>query len=317
MKKFLRNLRSSFLLFHKLFSRIGLLIVPNHYYSNVPDLNYLRKNINKWAFRSKQIGININLNKQIENLKKICIPYKEEYLDNIHYKEAMLKGSGPGYGFIDAQVLHSIIRYYKPKKIIEIGGGISTYCILKATQLNKKENNIESKINCIEPFPNKELINLAKSNKNLSITAKMVQEIPLDFFEQLKEKDLLFIDSSHTVKTGSDTNFLILEVLPRLFSGVIVHFHDIYFPYDYQRNCLQTFFCWQETVLLHSYLINNKKNKILLSLSQLHYDKQDELKLIFPSYTPQPDNKGMINDFYKPFSTNKEEHFPSSTYLEM
>jgi hypothetical protein len=117
------------------------------------------------------------------------------------------------------------------------------------------------------------------------------------------------------VKAGGDVNFLILEVLPRLKPGVIVHFHDIYLPYDYQRDLLDTFMHWSETSLLRAFLINNSRARIFFSMSQLHYDRPDALRKAFPDYAPQTDVDGLVVGEV-PFEKSRR-HFPSSTYIEI
>lgn len=223
----------------------------------------------------------------------------------------MEKHFGPGFGYIEAQALHSVIRYFKPRKIVEVGSGVSTFCSLNATQVNKKENNLDSEITCIEPHPSENLRIL----KGVQIIQKEVQTIPYNVFTDLQENDLLFVDSSHTVKPGSDVNYIILEILPRLNRGVVVHFHDIYLPYDYQRDILTNFFQWCETSLLRAFLVNNDKVKIVFCLSGLHYDYPAVLKEVFPEYRPQHDIEGLTYGIYEPFKVI-EEHFPASIYLQ-
>jgi predicted O-methyltransferase YrrM len=312
MNKVARNLQKSFLLFHKIGLKVGLQLLPNHYYSSYADINYLERNKELWAKRSDLPGIKINLKNQVKNLKKICLPFKEEYIGNKVFLGAVKGECGSGFGYIEAQVLHSIIRYYKPKKIIEIGSGVSTYCSLNAIHLNKCDTDYKFNMTCIEPNPSKKL----QLEKKVELIKNDVQKVPLDLFENLQEDDLLFIDSTHTVKPGSDVNYLILEVLPRLQHGVIIHFHDIFFPYDYQRDVLQTFFQWNENSLLRSYLTYNNTIEILFCLSMLHYEARDALKEVFPEYVPQKDKNGLVDDYYKPFQKIKE-HFPSSIYLKV
>lgn len=293
--------------------RFGVHIIPVHYYSPLPNLIELEKTQETWAKKSELTGINIGLTEQIQTLQTLCLPYQQEYLGNKIYHEAVKQGFGQGYGYIEAQALRGIIRYFQPRKVIEVGSGISTYCILNALENNQKLNQTDFQLNCIEPYPSASLKQLSKIN----LIPQPVQTLELDFFQMLEANDLLFIDSSHTVKTGNDVNYLILEVLPRLKTGVIIHFHDIFFPYDYPRNSLQTFFPWMETVLLHSFLINNSHIKILFCLSQLHYEKPAILQEIFPDYHPQKDKNGLRHDYYQPFENPQNEHFPSSIYLQV
>ena len=154
--------------------------------------------------------------------------------------------------------------------------------------------------------------------KEINLIEKQVQAVPFEeAFGELGENDLLFIDSSHAVKPGSDVNHLILEILPRLHPGVIVHFHDIYLPFDYQRSVTQTFFHWMETSLLRAFLVHNERARIIFCLSQLHYDRREALREVFPEYNPQSDINGLRDARYKPFQEPVNEHFPSSIYIRI
>ena len=144
-----------------------------------------------------------------------------------------------------------------------------------------------------------------------------VQSVPLEVFTDLAENDLLFIDSSHTVKTGGDVNYLFLEVFPRLRKGVVVHIHDIYLPYDYRRDADRTFLHWSETSLLHAFLICNEKVKIIACLSHLHYERKDVLRKIFPKYNPQEDLNGLSSERDKSLTSQVTKHFPSSIYIQV
>jgi hypothetical protein len=117
-----------------------------------------------------------------------------------------------------------------------------------------------------------------------SLIQKKVQDVELEFFSQLQSGDILFIDSSHTVKIGGDVNYLFLEVLPRLRPGVIVHVHDIFFPFDYRRDwVLDEFRFWTEQYLLHAFLAFNSDFEVLLCNNYLAYRYLDHFKATFPS----------------------------------
>lgn len=283
--------------------RLGIQIIPNHYYSSVADINYLEKNKNIWAKKSDLPWLGINLDGQVANLRKICIPFQSEYVENQNYITASSEHFGPGFGPIEAQALHGIIRYYRPSRIIEVGSGVSTYCSLKAIE---KNNN--GHITCIEPFPSDKL----KSLSQISLIENEVQKVPLETFNSLGNNDLLFIDSSHTVKTGSDVNYLVLEVLPRLKPGVIVHFHDIFLPYDYQIDILRAYLQWSETSLLRAFMVNNDKVEIIFSLSLLHEDKKKDLLNVFPEYNPLKTFNGLTEE-PRPWNA----HFPCSIYIKI
>lgn len=298
-----RLLKLPFYWIHLAALHLNLIVLPSHYYSSAPNILELKKGKHIWAKRSELPGLEINIELQKENLKDICLPYKDEYSSHDWRLESA--EFGQGFGIIEPHAYYSMIRHFKPQKIIEVGSGMSTYCALAALKCNDAGS-----ITCIEPYPS----NYLKHNGEIVLLAQRVQELDPSFFKCLKENDILFIDGSHVVKVGSDVNYIILEVLPRLNKGVIVHFHDIFLPFDYQRDVTKNFFHWCETSLLRAFLIGNSHAEILFSMSQLHYDCQKVMKECFPEYDPEPDVNG-INDL-KPFGSSKK-HFPSSIYIKI
>ncbi len=301
-----------FLSMHKLLTRLGIHVVPVHYYSPIPNIVELEKTKSMWAKKSEMPGVSMPLEEQAHNLRSICLPYQNEYAGNRIYREASSREFGAGYGYVEAQALHAVVRYYKPRRVVEVGSGVSTRCILNALEMNESETGQSSAITCIEPYPSARLGGLP----GISLLRQKVQTVPFEIFTRMQAGDLLFIDSSHVVKPGSDVNFLILEVLPRLQADVIVHFHDINLPYDYSRTTLQTFLHATETSLLRAFLVFNEHAEIIFCLSHLHYERREVLKEVFPEYDPQADSDGLLHPAYKPFE-NPPQHFPSSIYIQI
>lgn len=299
---------------YKLGTRFRIHILPVHYYSSIPNIIELGKTKNIWAKKSGLPGLEIDLDRQANNIKNICMPYQSEYQGNKAYRYAVENTFGPGYGYIEAQALHGVTRHLKPKRVVEVGSGVSTWCMLTALNMNKEETGEDFNITCIEPFPSSQL----KALEEIKLIPKPVQTVSFDsLFQDLGRNDFLFIDSSHTVKPGSDVNYLVLEILPRLNAGVIVHFHDIFLPYDYSPGVLENFWYWMETSLLRAFLVNNSKVKIIFCQSHLHYDRKEVMKEIFPEYDPQPDNNGIQEEKYRPYNLLIEKHFPSSIYFQI
>ena len=223
---------------------------------------------------------------------------------NINADAIRENGSFDGYGVIEADFLYCFIRKFQPKKIIQIGCGVSTAIILRAA----KDCNYTPEIICVEPYPTKFLLELSKQNK-VTLLAEKAQVTGMNVLTNLTENDLFFVDSTHTVKPGSEVNRIILEVLPRLKPNVWIHFHDIYFPYDYRRNVLDgDMFFWGESTLLHAYLINNGSIQIAVALSMMHYEKPDVLSKYFSKYKPQNNSYGL--------KANGGDHFPCSIFLQ-
>lgn len=295
---------------HRLGSRFGLLILPSHYYLGVPNVLELERTRGEWQRKSALPGLDIDLDAQARTVDGMCAPYRAEYAGNAAYREGVAKAYGPGYGYIEAQALHAVTRHLRPRRIIEVGSGVSTHCMQAALALNRRDGTGECEMTCVEPFPSAWL----RQVPGIRLIEDKVQTVPVDEFRRLESGDMLFIDSSHTVKPGSDVNYLVLEVLPALRAGVVVHVHDIFLPYDYQRNVLKTYLHWSETSLLRAYLAGNDRVEILFCLSHLHYERPEELKSVFPEYDPAPDDEGLNPAGVRPFE-QPPGHFPSSIYL--
>jgi predicted O-methyltransferase YrrM len=296
---------------HKFFTRLGIHVLPVHYYSPVPDIIELEKTKDVWAVKSELPGIHVDLDEQVDNLTRICLPFQKEYIGNRIRKESMNLGFGTGFKFVEAQALHGVVRHYGPARVIEVGSGSSSYCILKALEKNREETGKDFSLTCIEPFPSHSL----KSSSEINLMPRQAQTVPFEVFSELDKGDLLFIDSTHTVKPGGDVNYLILEVLPRLRQGVIVHFHDIFLPFDYDPAVLNTYFHWTETSLLRAFLVGNERAGIIFCLSHLHYDRQEDLKKVFPEYNPRVLENGLIRK--RTLFKNLSEHFPNSLYFRI
>ena len=156
------------------------------------------------------------------------------------------------YGLGEGSVYQAILRKFQPKRVIEVGSGFST-----AKLLDTKDKYLPGlDITCIEPYPD-QLLALKLPDDDVEIIAKPVQDVPVDFFTTLGPSDILFIDSTHVAKAGSDVLWLYLHVLPRLQPGVVVHIHDIFWPFEYPATWLREGRCWNELYFLQAFLCQN------------------------------------------------------------
>jgi hypothetical protein len=291
-----------------LFDRVGLHVLPKHFYTPVADYRWLRLHKDVWEAPWDMSGVHWNLDEQLSWVKEFCADYIGEVTGLKCYQSLQNEDLGYGYGPIESQVLHCFIRKFGPRRIIEVGSGVTTACMLDAVRRNEAEGRPGTEILCIEPFPRKRFANVA----GVTYIESMVQTVDRCLFDRLEAGDLLFIDSSHAVKTGSDVNVLFLQVLPKLKRGVQIHIHDISLPYLYVRETLNTIFGWQETALLAALLTGNSHLQISASLSGLHYGRQAQLRELLPDYRPQSGNSGLASA-----EENPDLHFPSSIYLRV
>jgi hypothetical protein len=254
------------------------------------------------------VGVNgIEIDSQIQFVRECCPAELREQLRlrRLHDEACRLNGEG-GYGPVEAEFLFSFIVSKRPSRIVQVGSGVSTAVILFAAQAAGYQPEVLS----IDPFPTDYLKRSAEAGL-IKLIAKKVEEVDLTILTDVSEGDLLFIDSTHAVRVGGDVNRIVLEVLPRLKPGVFVHFHDIYFPFDYQASVLTTLFFSTESTLLHAFLINNDRYRIAVSLSMLHHACPDTVKSVLPNYTPALMDHGLSTP------SDLSGHFPSSTWLEV
>ena len=183
---------------------------------------------------------------------------------------------------VDAEMLFGLIRLLKPRRVYEIGSGFSTLLAADALRRNRADGH-SCRFIAIEPYPSAELE--AELPRDVELWRVPVQEVPLDEFESLCQGDILFVDSSHVCKIGSDVQFEFLEVLPRIRPGVVVHIHDIFMPVEYPKQwVLDWHRFWNEQYLLQTFLSFNAAFEVLWAGQWMHINHPDLLMKAFPSY---------------------------------
>src|SRR5262249_750673 len=168
----------------------------------------------------------------------------------------------PSYSWGDGSVLHAMLRLLRPRRLIEIGSGWTSACTLDTVQ-NYLNGNCH--VTFIEPFPQllRELV--PNCPPNAEILECPVQEVPMRFFEPLTAGDVLFIDSTHILRTGSDVCFELFEILTRLAPGVLVHIHDMFWPFEYPRSwILEENRSWNEVYAVRAFLTDNHTWRIVM-----------------------------------------------------
>lgn len=287
---------------HRGAERLGLHILPVHYYSPIPVRHELARTREVWARPSDLPGLAWDLERQLDSLRRVVAASADERDGFEAFERATRDDFGPGFGPIEARVLYSVVRTARSRHVVEVGAGVSTAVILSALKRNGS-----GVITCIDPHPHSALRHLP-----VTLVQAPVQAVPLETFTVLQENDVLFIDSTHAVRVGGDVNYIVLEILPRLSSGVLVHFHDIFLPYDYSPSFLESLWSWTETSLVRAYLVGNESVRVLFCLSALHHARAAALASIIPDYRPRMMRDGLNST---PEETNT--HFPASLWLQI
>jgi len=234
--------RKSFGFFERCF---GLHVTPADFYSPIPIVSELPESV--YGSISECRGIEWNERHQLELLASIVSRYSTEFVPQ----------QNTGLTLVDTFVLYAMIRERKPKVMIEIGAGDSTHISLCALDRNRADG-YESTLYSIEPYPRKDI--QAIQRKGFELFISKVQDVDV---ELLSSADLLFIDSSHVSKIGSDVNYEIFQLLPRLQVGTLIHWHDIPMPKDYWEDWVRhgNMF-WNESYILYAFLLFNSSFSI-------------------------------------------------------
>ncbi|MGZ3871586.1 MAG: class I SAM-dependent methyltransferase [Mucilaginibacter sp.] len=266
----------------KIFMSIGVLPIIDHYYQ--PLINP-KKHLRQSLRVDRELpGIDFNISEQLNLLAKF--DYNNELIKFPleKRKEFEFFYNNRSYGSGDSEYLYNIVRYIKPKRIIEIGSGSSTFMVRNALSENKKADSLyQCGHICIEPYEHPGLDKLG-----VEVVRKKVECIEKAFFQTLEKNDILFIDSSHMIRPQGDVLFEYLEILPILNPGVIVHIHDIFMPKDYLDEWIYNHFLWNEQYLLEAFLTFNEKYRIIGALNYLSHNYKKEFSDKCPIFAQQP-----------------------------
>lgn len=236
---------------------------PGHFYSPIPDLTEIDR-------RSAQIfdkdraglpGIDLREQAQLEVFGTLAGLVADVELPRAATEGWRYHTDNVAFGMGDALVLHAFLRHVQPRRLIEIGSGWSSALILDTADRYLPD------LRCtfIDPYPELVRSLLARDDQSrATVVPEPVQTVDPSLFAELGDGDVLFVDLSHVAKVGSDTTHVYLEILPTLAPGVVVHFHDIFWPFEYDRSWVDEGRAWTEAYLLRALLCENPSWELLL-----------------------------------------------------
>ena len=257
---------------------------PGHFYSPIPDQQEIDAIVQRTGDRSQETitGVSLNWSEQEDLFRELAqfydsIPFADQQQDQGSFRYYF---DNPYYLYTDGILLHTLMRKLRPSKIIEVGSGFSS-CLMLDT--NESFLNSETKLTFIEPYPTRLNDNLRESDQSkVEIVEDVVQNVPLTRFDELGADDILFIDSSHVGKAGSDVNYLFFDVLPRLNPGVWIHVHDVFFPFEYPKSWLKQGRAWNEAYMLRCLLTHSHWLSLRLWGDALCARRKDMVQSLMP-----------------------------------
>jgi hypothetical protein len=261
---------------------ISLLFPIGHFYSPIADPIDIRARENRiWMQNDYMPGIDLSIQDQMSLLRKF-----KPYTSSINYPAEQPENpityfyENDQYPVLDAEFLYAALCHFRPKSMIEVGSGFSS---LITADVNRRMLGLNLDFSCIEPFPRQFLIDGVEGITRL--VRQKVEDVELSFFNQLDSGDILFIDSSHVSKVGSDVNYLFFEILPRLKKGVMVHVHDIFLPDEYPKTwVIEQGRNWNEQYLLRAFLQFNRDWKVIWAAHFMGTRYTTAVQDTFPRY---------------------------------
>lgn len=269
----------------RLWERLGVHVTPVHFYQPIPDTRQIPDTL--WGEPALPPGLRIDEEQQERTLRGLvagrmeelqALPRRPDEAANGYYLE------NGRYESVDAELLYLFVRSGKPRRIIEVGSGFSTLVALRAIEANRRDDaSYSCELTSIDPYP-APILDRAPRGAILAVR-KRVQEVPLPTFAALEAGDILFIDSTHVCAVGSDVQYELLEVVPRVAPGVLVHFHDIFLPAEYPRVWVKEHHrFWNEQYVLQAFLSFNDSFRVLWAGHWMHLRRPQLLQECIPSY---------------------------------
>jgi predicted O-methyltransferase YrrM len=230
--------------------------LAGHYHSPIPAKAEVTANLKKPPTETSLSDVDLRKETQLALLEQYAKYYKEIPFPEEKNEQYRYYFNQEWFSYADAIFLYCFIRHFKPKRIIEVGSGFSSAVMLDTLE-HFPYGNVD--VTFIEPFPERLLGTLkAKDRQSVRIIENRIQEVDMDLFSSVNAGDLLFIDSSHVLKYGSDLQKIFFEILPKLPVGSFVHFHDIFFPFEYPSQWLAQGRYWNEDYFLRAFLSYNE-----------------------------------------------------------
>jgi hypothetical protein len=257
----------------------GFDLVRSGFYSPVPATDEIPAAV--WAGRSPLEGIDFDSAQQLRFVQENLTPFIPEF--DPRFDTGTSFGAydirNLAYDEVDSELLYAFVRWLEPKRVVELGSGFSSAVLSHAVSANRAKGH-DARYEIFDPYPRDWIPELPGLAANHEVPA---QEVPLDVFDALEAGDILFVDTTHTVKIGSEVNRIILDVLPRLAAGVVVQFHDIFTPWEYHRHWIEGDWKWNEQYLLQAFLTMNPGYEVLVSCQALVREHTAELGKLVPT----------------------------------
>jgi predicted O-methyltransferase YrrM len=260
---------------------------PGHFYSPIPSLDEVREREAELfgAPPPSLPAIDLRADEQVALIKELARFHGELPFPRTQSPESRYWFENSAYSYADAIFLYSMLRHLRPRRVIEAGSGFSSAAMLDTADRWLPETSftfIDPDISTLDALLR------PGDRERVTIVRARLQDVPLTTFEALAANDILFIDSTHVSKTGSDVNRIIFDILPRLAPGVHVHFHDVFYPFEYPKEWVYEGRAWNEDYILRAFLEFNSAFDVVLFGTWLARFHRDLLAQLMPLTLENP-----------------------------
>lgn len=260
---------------------------PGHFYSPIPSaaaVEALRQRPESFD-PTLCAGIDLQPDRQLALLADLAPFAADMYFPDDPAAGWRYHADNGSFAPGDAILLAAVLQWARPKRVLEIGAGFSTALMLDTITQGRAG---EVALDAIDPEPARvRALLLPGDERRLALREGLVQDLPASAFTRLEARDILFIDSSHVLKLGSDVSFLLHEVLPRLAPGVLVHVHDIAWPFEYPAGHYGHGWAWNEAQALRLLLTDSRRYEVLLFADFLVRARRPAVRQIMPALLRQ------------------------------
>ncbi|HTS17802.1 MAG TPA: class I SAM-dependent methyltransferase [Verrucomicrobiae bacterium] len=262
-------------------SRASEWVPPGHFYSPIPNLQDIADRLKDLRLDAQACpNLDMRDNEQVRLLNALAAYYPDQPFSAKPSAPLRYYFDNDSFPYGDALVLYAMLRHFKPSQIIEIGSGYSSAVMLDTNDLFL-EGSI--RLTFIEPYPQRLYGLLSEDDKgHHRVVEQPVQKMPVAVFRELKAGDILFVDSTHVAKCNSDVLYVFFEIIPSLADGVLIHFHDIFWPFEYPAKWLQEGRAWNEAYFLRTFLEYNHRFQVVYGSSYMAHFHSDLLQEKMP-----------------------------------
>jgi predicted O-methyltransferase YrrM len=258
-------------------------VVPRTYYSPIPEWEALPDE--HWTRRDPMPGVDWDVAPALELLRTALPELLAEYRD------PAIPGAGPDerrsllgfYDGLDAAGLHAMLRLTAPRTVVELGSGVSTLIMIDALRANAAKGR-GGRLRSFDPYPRRPTEGGLAAFADAELHPVAAEDVDAQVFAELGAGDVLFVDTTHAVRAGGDVHRILLDVLPRLAPGVLVHVHDILLPYEYHRGWFQDGLYWTEQYVLQAVLQDNPHWEVVMPHHQLLREHPEAVAAAVPAH---------------------------------